>query len=609
MSIHISTIEWRIVMDLTMIAELISNIDNPAIVFDSDGGIVCKNKQFEYVYEYLDVDELESLSQVKVIRDNSENPKIKYFNIVNTYLQGTEYLIKNEDGGRFYLYIFERTFILDEMISNVIEHIDEIVVLFDENGTLRKMNGICDELLPFKRNEVLGKNISELVIENKVENPVITEMINKRTKVYRDIVYSDGRVISYTAVPIIDKDGILKGGVLTGRDVSRLINLAKKQEKKDHYTIDYISESPQIKKIKSIISRVAPSDAPVFIIGESGVGKEIIANTVWNQSKRRDESFVAINCASIPEDLIESELFGYEKGSFTGANKDGKMGLIEAADGGTIFLDEIGELPLETQKKLLRVIQENAILRIGAIKPKKVDVRYICATNKTKEELKDPKIFRQDLYYRLNVIPLIIPPLRERKEDILLISDFYIQLFNKRYNRKIVMTKDAEKLLLKNKWEGNIRELKNVIERLVILSPHENIYSEQLERILTLGNIDNIDHVDNLYSGENNEELSRNSNIGFERASENIEINDIYSDEGEKNAEADEFATDFGERILSRINNSENITIDLAHQIIEEELLKNALCKFGNISDASKSLGINPSTVYRKIKKGYINLD
>lgn len=171
------------------------------------------------------------------------------------------------------------------------------------------------------------------------------------------------------------------------------------------------------------------------------------------------------------------------------------------------------------------------------------------------------------------------------------------------------MTKDAEKLLLKNKWEGNIRELKNVIERLVILSPHENIYSEQLERILTLGNIDNIDHVDNLYSGENNEELSRNSNIGFERASENIEINDIYGDEGEKNVEADEFATDFGERILSRINNSENITIDLAHQIIEEELLKNALCKFGNISDASKSLGINPSTVYRKIKKGYINLD
>lgn len=581
-------------MDLFVLKQMISSMDNPAVIISSDGSIVSKNKEFEHVYEYLDIDVLENVGQVDVIREDTKDPRVKNFKIANTLLKGIEYRFKSDESEKYSIYMFERTFILDELISNVIEHIDEIVVVFDEVGTLRKMNGICDELLPFKRSDVLGKNISELVKINRIDNPIISEMINTKKKIYRDIVYSDGRVISYTAVPMIDKDGVFKGGILTGRDVSRLINLAKKTNPNEHDVKEYISESAQLQKIKSIISRVAPSDAPVFIVGESGVGKEIIANSIWNQSQRRDKNFVAINCASIPSDLIESELFGYEKGSFTGAKKDGKIGLIEAADGGTIFLDEIGELPLETQKKLLRVLQENAIMRIGAVKPKKVDVRYICATNKTKQELKDPKIFRQDLYYRLNVIPLFIPPLRERREDILVISNYYIDLFNKRYNRKITLTDESEKILMKNRWDGNIRELKNVIERLVILSPHENIYAEQLERILTLENIAQIGNVlteDGKIDKNNPESIHRDVEYS----------NDIFE------IETEEDLNNENEESVSIVIN-EIMDIDEAHRLVEQEILKKAVIKYGNITNAAKAVGINPSTVYRKIKKGYLEL-
>lgn len=565
-------------MNLQMLEKIITDIDNPAIVFDKKRNLIAKNRQFEQVYEVLNIDVGGDLSEVELEIMDSNIKGTKGFRIKDTNLIGREHKIISDGGENYYLYIFNRLLILDDLISSVIEHIDEIVVLFDENGTLRKMNGICDELLPFKRDDVLRKNISDLVGMDLVENPIIIEMIEKKEKVYREIVYPDGRVISYTAIPIIDKDSTFRGGILTGRDVSRLLNIAKKGTSKKIEVTEYISKSPEIDRIKSIIARIAPSDTPVFIIGESGVGKEIIANTVCNQSRRRDKNFVAINCASIPSELIESELFGYEKGAFTGAKKEGKMGLIEAADGGTVFLDEIGELPLETQKKLLRVIQENSIMRIGSIKPKKVDVRYICATNKTKDELRDPKIFRQDLFYRLSVIPIVIPPLRERKEDILEISDFYINYFNDRYNRRIILTEEAKHILMESPWEGNIRELRNIIERLVILSPHDKIYKEQLDRVMTLGSIDHLED-------EHSEEKDKNT-AG----------NEVQSDDYEHDS-------DEGIIVLRDVKN-----IDEGHKIVEEELLKRAVKKYGNITKAAKSLGINPSTVYRKIKSGYIEI-
>ena len=558
-------------MEKSLLINITMNMDLPSLVSFEDGSILCKNKQIESVCDFLGLKNLDNISclDIEEFLEKGSISKDRTFKIRNTSLIGKKYELLVDGRDISYWYIFNNDLTIDAGIKNVIEHIDEIVVVFNEMGILQKMNSICDQLLPFKRKDVLKKSIDELVKEGKVSNPVITEMIQKKKKVYREIVYPNGKVISYTAVPNYDMNGNFKGGVLTGRDVSRLINLAKISNENNENIVEYISASEEMKQVKAIVERVAPSDASIFIMGESGVGKEIIARSLWSMSKRCNGPFVSINCASIPEELIESELFGYEKGAFTGASKDGKKGLMEAADGGTLFLDEIGEMPLKTQKKFLRAIQENAIMRIGSTKSKKIDVRYVCATNKSLDELRDERVFRQDLYYRLNVIPVVVPPLRDRRDDILPITDYYIEHFNQRYNRRVALSNEARARMVENDWKGNIRELKNVVERLVILSPQDNIYLEQVERILTL---------------ESNDEQ-----VDVKNSEEKVPI--IFQKQGDKNL------------IIEGIMN-----IDDAHRLVEQEILKNAVKKYGNITKAAKAVGINPSTVYRKIKNGYINL-
>ncbi len=244
---------------------------------------------------------------------------------------------------------------------------------------------------------------------------------------------------------------------------------------KEILSVDIIAESPQMKNIVRYIENIASSDVTVLLTGESGVGKEVVAKLIHKKSKRKDKSFVAINCGAIPKDLLESELFGYKKGAFTGATSD-KKGLIEEANGGTLFLDEIGELPLDLQVKLLRVLQENEIRPLGSGKSKKIDVRFIAATNKNLEEMVEEGTFRKDLFYRLNVIPIHIPPLRERKEDILPLAKFFIKKFSLKYNvPEKELTKKAIYQLLKHNWDGNVRELEHTIERAVILTNSNKI--------------------------------------------------------------------------------------------------------------------------------------
>lgn len=238
--------------------------------------------------------------------------------------------------------------------------------------------------------------------------------------------------------------------------------------------------SGKMNEVFSLIESVATTDATVLIRGESGVGKELVADAIHYSSARKNKPFIKVNCAALPESLIESELFGHEKGSFTGANAQ-RIGRFEAANGGTIFLDEFGDIPASTQVKLLRVLQEREIERIGSTKPIKVDVRILCATNRNLEDLITKDQFREDLYYRINVFPIYIPSLRERINDIPILADFFVDKFNKRHGKSIKrITSIAIDTLMVYHWPGNIRELENCIERACILSTDQVIRTHNL---------------------------------------------------------------------------------------------------------------------------------
>jgi len=254
---------------------------------------------------------------------------------------------------------------------------------------------------------------------------------------------------------------------LNKKDLEHQNKILKKKVQKKY---NMIGQSNELLKIEEIISKVAPTNSRVLITGENGTGKELVAHSIHNKSSRSKIPIVEVNCAAIPSELIESELFGHEKGSFTSANKQ-KKGKFEIANGGTIFLDEIGDMSLSAQAKVLRALQENKITRVGGEKDINIDVRIIAATNKNLEKLISEEKFREDLYHRISVIKIHVPPLRDRKEDIPLLIDFFLNsICMEQGIRKKIIDQDAIKLLTEKKWTGNIRQLRNIIERLIILS-------------------------------------------------------------------------------------------------------------------------------------------
>ena len=336
---------------------------------------------------------------------------------------------------------------------------------------------------------VVGLNVRTLIDDNMISDSATLEVIRSRQRVSKVISYPSGCEALVTGNPSFDEEGNLINVVCEVRDLSELSTLknelkCSKQLNKQYREIlknygpivtnasQRISvRDPKMQSILDELPRIGDSDATVLIYGESGVGKGLIATLLHEHSSRSDKGkFVKVDCSAIPSSLIESELFGYEGGAFTGARREGKAGLLDQANHGTAFLDEIGELPLFLQVKLLSVLQDHKILRVGGTVPQAMDIRFVCATNRDLEKMVDEGTFRKDLYYRLNVIPVAIPPLRERKEDIFILILSFLEKFCLKYHRRLSFAPEAMDSLYEYSWPGNVRELENVVERLVVLN-------------------------------------------------------------------------------------------------------------------------------------------
>lgn len=371
----------------------------------------------------------------------------------------------------------------------------EQMLVLDENGNIVRTSGsFFTNFWQLKdETEIVGKNIDTFA-ERGVFQPNIFNLCKKKQDKVMAIQESGACRIWSVATPVYE-EGDLKRVVILSKEIaqeqpadSQDSEVAKNGEGPVALLVtkdkQLIYRSDKIENIITQLTRAAKMNSTILIEGETGVGKEIFAQRVHQNSARHDRPFIRINCGAIPEKLIESELFGYEKGSFTGADKNGKVGYFELADTGTIFLDEIGELPINMQVKLLRVLQEREITRIGGTRPIAVDVRIIAATNRNLKELVNLGEFREDLYYRLNVIPFKIPSLRERKEDVFPMTIHFLEELKVQYNMKKSFTPEAIEVLETYDWPGNVRELQNIIERLLIFSDEEWILREHVLHIL-----------------------------------------------------------------------------------------------------------------------------
>ena len=451
-------------------------------------------------------------------------------------------------------------------IGDFIKYIKAGIWITDSKGKVIMVNEESLKTGGLKREDVIGKTTEELLEMGYIldDSSVLKAILSGKEE---SIVQrtGEGSMLVATSVPVFH-EGELDIIICTEMDITDVIKLKALLDKQKSIAQKYKSEIMRIKnqlntdsdeivsynlemiRIKEMAIKIGAMDATVVITGESGTGKEVVANLIQKNSKRADKAFIKVNCAAIPETLFESEFFGYEKGTFTGANVNGKMGIFEMANGGTLFLDEIGELPLAMQSKVLRVLQEKEVRRIGGEENKPVDVRIIAATNRNLKKEMEKGNFRSDLYYRLFVVPINIPPLRQRKEDIAPLTNYFLNKFNAMYEVKKEISSEAIKAMEKYNWYGNVRELRNIIERLVVSVAGNTISAFQVEMCLKEDNFNNAEPV----------------------------------------------------------KNGENATLDELIENYEKQIIIQAVEECGTLTAAAQKLNVNKSTISRKLKKyGY----
>lgn len=352
----------------------------------------------------------------------------------------------------------------------------------DRDGNILISNTFTALTLGMSLEELLKSNVNDLVKKGFYNHSFVMDAFQRKELVIGKIKTRTGVSILVNSTPLFDENGEVNL-VVSSSIPNQGLNFAEEDDSKTNtqeklhvktkminknYKDIVVAESTAMKQILRACDQIAPSDCKVLLFGESGTGKEVLSKYIHNQSKRKDQPFISVNCAAIPETLFESELFGYEKGAFTGANAQ-KKGILELASGGTLFLDEISEMPLDLQAKLLRVLENPEIRRVGGTTSFMVNFRLVAATNRDLAKMVEEGTFRRDLYYRINVIPIHIPPLRKRQQDIIGLSSKFLAEYNEKYSKNAKLNSSQLNYLLHYNWPGNIRELKNYIERLVVI--------------------------------------------------------------------------------------------------------------------------------------------
>ena len=381
----------------------------------------------------------------------------------------------------------EPTHINYELLKNILDHSHDEIYVTNAQGIVLYVNQAVETHCGISALEIIGKNSEELSECHYWFPRVSPIALEKKKSVTLEQRTRTGKTLLTTATPVFNENGQLEYIIENARDITEStglkIELAKSEKLLNRYQMevevrrkndmdipDLISKSLRMSNLLDLVHRISQVDSTVLLIGESGSGKSHMAKHIHKESPRHEGPFIVVNCASIPSELMESEMFGYSKGAFTGANAKGNIGLIELASDGTLFLDEIAELPLHMQAKLLQILQENQYYKVGGRELQQVNCRIIAATNQNIQELLQQGKFREDLYYRLNVFEIEIPPLRERKEEIIPLALYFLDNYNQKYKCERQLSEKVIDLFLQYSWPGNARELKNMIERLVVIN-------------------------------------------------------------------------------------------------------------------------------------------